>query len=176
MNQTILLHIFADVEIVAEILPLNAHNLLICTSRTRYIEKNAFGATIRSYRGASLIELFNVVNKYPALNLKSVYIVAVFNDHHYSCSHFIESYRVSLDIICYKSQPFIGLSPRKIAILNNKLVNRKLNSTKLTLQRFPQFFTVISIVSPFCSKSAFCPKCINFFSMATNCLPCIFIV
>ena len=70
----------------AQTLPRNAQDLVFGASRTQYIEDSAVGAFINSYRGANIIDLFNVVNQYPPLNLGSVLIVAGFNDHHYSCS------------------------------------------------------------------------------------------
>ena len=151
-------------QFAAQILPWNAQDLVIGTSRTKYIEGSAVGATIHSYRGANLIDLFNVVNQYPPLNLRSVCIVAGFNDHHYSCSHFIECYRVLLDIICYKFQPRIVVSPKINATSNNKLVNRKIYFMNLALHRFLHFYAVPLIVSPyfFFSRSAFCRDGIHF--------------
>ena len=46
-------------QVAAQILPWNAKDLLIGTSRTKYIEDSAVGETIHSYRGANLIDLFN---------------------------------------------------------------------------------------------------------------------
>ena len=157
VNQTILLHVLMR-QFAAQILPWNAQDLVFGTSRTKYIEGSAVGATIHSYRGANLIDLFNVVNQYPPLNLRSVCIVAGFNDHHYSCSHFIECYRVLLDIICCKFQPRIVVSPKIIATSNNKLVNRKIYFMNLALHRFLHFYAVPLIVSPyfFFSRSASC--------------------
>ena len=108
------------------------------TSRTKYIEDSAVGATIHSYRGANLIDFLNVVNQYPPLNLRSVCIVAGFNDHHYSCSHFIECCQVLLDIICYQFQPLIDVSHKIIASPDNKLVNRKIYYINWALHHFLQ--------------------------------------
>ena len=157
-------------QFAAQLLHWNAQDLLIGTSRTKNIEDSAVGATIHSYRGANLIDLSNAVNQYRPLNLRSVCIVAGFNDHHYSCSHFIECYQVLLDIICYKLQPLIVVSPKIIATSNNELVNRKIYFMNLALHRFFQFYTVPLIISPyfFFSKSDFCRDGIHFSFYGNN--------
>ena len=88
-------------QFAVQMLPWNAQDLVNGTSRTKYFEDIAVGATIHPYRGDNLTDLFKAVNQYPPLNLRSVCIVAGFNDHHY-CSHFIKCYRILLDIIYYK--------------------------------------------------------------------------
>ena len=151
-------------QFAAQILSWKAQDLVIGTSSTKYIEGSAVGTTIHSYCGANLIDLFNVVNQYPPLILRSVCIVAGFNEHHNSLSHSIECYRVLFDIICYKFQPLIVVSPKIIATLNNKLVNRKIYFMNFAHHQFLQLYAVPLIISPyfFLSKSAFCRDGIHF--------------
>ena len=133
-------------QFTAQILPWNAQDLVIGTCRIKYIECSVVGAIIHSYPGANIIVFFNIVNQYPPLILRSVYIVAGFKDHHCSCPHVFESYRVLLDIICYKFQPLIIVSPKRIATSNNKLVKRNIYSMNMAMHQILQFYAVTLII------------------------------
>ena len=56
-------------------------NLVIGTSRTKYIRSKDIGAAVHSYRGASLLELCNLIQQYPQRKINTLTIVAGFNDH-----------------------------------------------------------------------------------------------
>ena len=152
-------------QFAAQILPRNAKELVIGTSRTTYIEDLTVGATMHSYCGANPIDLFIVFKQYPALNLRSVCIVTGISDHHYSCSPFIECYRILLDIISYNFWLVIVVLPKMNATSINELLNRKIYYMNLTLHRFLQFYTIPLIISPFFffRKSPFCQESIHFF-------------
>ena len=145
----------------AQILPWNAQFLVIDTSRTKYIEDSEVEDP-----GANLIDLFNEVNLYPPVNLRSEFIVTGFNDHYYSCSHFPECYRVLLDIKCYKFQTLFYASLKTNATSNDKIVYRKVCFMNLALHCFfvHSYIVPLIILSYFLfSKSAFCWDKIHFF-------------
>ena len=107
-------------------LPWDEKKLVIGTSRTKYLKEKAVGATIHSYRGATVGELALVVAQYPPLDLQTVVLVAGFNDHRTSPAHFRESYRILIDLISYKFKPNTIVAPKIIPPLLDNLIARKL--------------------------------------------------
>ena len=115
-NKAILLHFLQVMRLFdAHILPWNAQELVIGSTRAKHIENSAFGETINTYQGAILSNFLNVVNQYAPFNLKSVGIVAGQNYEYCSCPHFTEGCRSLLDFINYKIQPLFVVSPKIIA-------------------------------------------------------------
>ena len=56
-------------------------NLVIGTSKTQYIYSKDIGAVVHSYRGASSLELCNLLEPYPQRNINTLIIVAGFINH-----------------------------------------------------------------------------------------------
>ena len=57
-------------------------NLVIGTSRIKHLKSNWVGATVHSYRGATIDELADVISRYQKKKLSQVIIIGGFNDHH----------------------------------------------------------------------------------------------
>ena len=50
-------------------------------TNNKYIRSKDISAAVHSYRGASLLELSNLIQQYPQRKIKTLIIVAGFNDH-----------------------------------------------------------------------------------------------
>ena len=69
-------------------LPSSCSDLVLGTSRTKYIDKGQVKACVHSYRGAKLLDLCDVINKYPDQKLNIVVVITGFNDHRSSIETF----------------------------------------------------------------------------------------
>ena len=124
-----------------------ATNLVIGTSRTKYIRSGQVGATIHSYRGATLSELCNLVTQYPQQQLNRVVIIAGFNDHRDSAVNFIDNWKFLVHLICIKFNPSVLIIPKTIATSNNICVNKKLYQLNFALYNFFNSLN-LKIISP----------------------------
>ena len=104
----------------------NTSNLVIGTSRTKYIKSNEVGAAIHSYRGATLPELSHLVESYPFQKLNKVVIVAGFNDHRDSTRVFSENWRYLIQLVIWKFNPSNLIIPKTISTSNNRNINSKI--------------------------------------------------
>ena len=122
-------------------------NLVIGTSRTKYIRSSQVGAAIHSYRGATLPELCILVAQYPQQQLKRVVVIAGFNDHRDSAANFIDNWKLLVHLICIKFNPTVPIIPKTIATSNNIFVNKKLYQLNFALYNFFNSLN-IRIISP----------------------------
>ena len=72
-------------------LPSSYTDLVLGTSRTKYIDEGQVLDCVHSYRGAQLLDLCDVINQYPNQKLNTVLVIAGFNDHRSSIETFIYS-------------------------------------------------------------------------------------
>lgn len=125
----------------------NTSNLVIGTSRTKYIQSRQVGAAIHSYRGATLSELCNLVEQYPRQKLNRVIVIAGFNDHRHIAADFIENWKYLIQLICLKFNPSLLVIPKTIATSNNRYINKKLYYLNFAL--FELFSSLpLKIISP----------------------------
>ena len=152
-------------------LPWDTRDLVIGTSRTKYLQDRDVGATVHSYRGATLADLFAVVGQYPPLNLNTVTLVAGFNDHRLDSIHFVICYQALLELICYKFQPHHIIAPKVIPSTNNPRINKKLYFHNCALfNLFERYSPAASLFSPHFSlpKYFFCNDGIHFSFKGNN--------
>ena len=71
-------------------LPSSCSDLVLGTSRTKYIDEGQVQGCVHSYREAKLLDLCDVISQYPNQKLNTVVVIAVFNDHRSSIETFIE--------------------------------------------------------------------------------------
>ena len=93
----------------------NTSNLVIGTSRTKYIQSRQVGAAVHSYRGAKLLELCSLIEKYPCQKLNRVVVVAGFNDHRDTTANFILGWNYQIQLLGLKLNPTILIIPKTIA-------------------------------------------------------------
>ena len=106
-------------------------NLVIGTSGTKYIKSKKVGAAVRSYRGASLLELCNLVEQYPYRQINTLTIVAGFNDHRDSASSFVDNWKFLIQLVYLKFNPSNLIIPKTIGTYNNHFINRKIEKLNL---------------------------------------------
>ena len=102
-------------------------NLVIGTSRTKYIRSKEVGAAVHSYRGATLLELCNIVERYPNQKINTLILVAGFSDHRDAVNSFVENWKFLIQLVYLKFNPSQLIIPKTIATSNNHLINRKIN-------------------------------------------------
>ena len=114
---------------------LNEHTtkLVIGTSRTKYIKSNEVGAAVHSYRGASLLELCNLVERYPTRKINTLTIIAGFNDHRDTVSSFIDNWKFLIQLVYLKFNPSNLIIPKTISTSNNHFINRKIEKLNFAL-------------------------------------------
>ena len=103
-------------------------NLVIGTSRTKYIQSKQVGAAIHSYRGATLSELCTIIEKYPQQKLNTFVIIAGFNDHRTSPRTFADLWKYLIQLAFWKFRPTTTVIPKTIATSNNPKLNKKIRS------------------------------------------------
>ena len=108
-------------------------NLVIGTSRTKYIKSKEVGAAVHSYRGASLLELCNLVEQYPYRQINTLTIVAGFNNHRDSASSFVDNWKFLIQLVYLKFNPSNLIIPKTIGTSNNHFINRKIEKLNLAL-------------------------------------------
>ena len=108
-------------------------NLVIGTSRTKYIQSKQVGAAIHSYRGATLSELCTIIEKYPQQKLNTLIIIAGFNDHRTSPRTFADHWKYLIQLVFWKFRPTTAVIPKTIATSNNPLLNKKIRSLNFAL-------------------------------------------
>ena len=138
----------------APLLPWDVKNLVLGTSRTKYIKGSDIGATIHSFCGANIRDLIDVVQQYYPLNIRSVTLNFGFNDLSTDNFHFIECYRLLIELIRYKFNPSVLIAPKIIPSTNNRLINHKLYlkncaTYKLLHHCFPHVISPSFNLSPF---------------------------
>ena len=150
-------------------IPWDAQNLVIGTSRTKHLRGQDVGATVHSYRGAKIQDLFEVVLQYPPLDLHSVTLIGGFNDHSTQSAYFLIIYQALIDLIKYKFKPRVILAPKIIECCHNNVINKKLYSLNLSLFNFINNYSYIHnyyplIVSPYfmLNKKFFCFDGVHF--------------
>ena len=77
-------------------------NLILGTSLTKFIDEGQVQGCVHSYRGAKLLDLCDVINKYPNQKLNTVVVIAGFNDHRSSIEIFIEPWKFLIQLIIVK--------------------------------------------------------------------------
>ena len=107
-------------------------NLVIRTSRTKYIRSKDIGAAVHSYRGDSLLELCNLIQQYPQRKINTLIIVAGFNDHR-DAATFTDNWKFLIQLVYLKFQPRNLIIPKTIATSNNQTVNRKIDQLNFAL-------------------------------------------
>ena len=100
-------------------------NLVIGTSRTKYIKTNEVDGARHSYRGANLSELSHVIERYPHQQLSTVIVVAGFNDHRKTPAIFVENWKSIIQLIYWKFNPSTVIIPKTIATANDSITNRR---------------------------------------------------
>ena len=146
----------------ASLLPWDVKNLVLGTSRTKYIKGSDIGATIHYFRGANIRDLIDVVQQYYPLNIRSVTLIFGFNDHSTDNFHFIECYRLLIELIRYKFKPSVLIAPKiipsTISFVNHKLYLKNCAIYKLLHYCFPHVTSPSFNLSPF----MFCSDGVHF--------------
>ena len=122
-------------------------NLVIGTSRTKYIKANEVGAAIHSYRGANLSELSHVIERYPHQQLSTVIVVAGFNDHRKSPAIFVENWKYIIQLIYWKFNPSTVIILKTIATANDSITNQRIYWLNFALHKLLGSLN-LPIVSP----------------------------
>ena len=105
--------------------PRYSQKLLLGTSRTKYINPSQVKSTVHLYRGATLIDIYKAVGKYAEKKLKSVTIIAGFNDHRSPPNVVINAWKYSLNCIFQKIKPDVLILPKTIISADKHHVNQK---------------------------------------------------
>ena len=102
-------------------------NLVIGTSRTKYINSKEVGAAVHSYRDATLLELCNIVERYPNQKINTLILEAGISASRDAVNSFEENWKFSFQLVYSKFNPSQLITPKTIATSNNQLFNRKIN-------------------------------------------------
>ena len=117
-------------------------NLVIGTSRTKFIRSKDIGAAVHSYRGASLPELCNLIQQNPQRKIKTLIIVAGFDDHRDTASTFTKNWRIMIRLAYLKFQSRHLIIPRTISTSNNQSVNRKIDQLNIAFYNLLRSFSL----------------------------------
>ena len=101
-------------------LPSSCSDLVLGTFRTKYIDDGKIKGCVHSYRGAKLLDLCDVINKYPDQKLNTVVVIAGFNDHRSSIKTFIEHWKFLIQLIIVKFSPNNLIVPKVIPTSCNR--------------------------------------------------------
>ena len=74
----------------AKPLASSCSDLVLVTSRTKYIDEGQVQGCVHSYRGDKLLDLCDIINQYPYQKLNTVVVIDGFNDHRSSIETFIQ--------------------------------------------------------------------------------------
>ena len=102
-----------------------SQKLILCTSRTKYINPSQVRSTQHSYRRTNLLDLCKVVENYAPNKLKSVTILAGFNDQRSAPNVVTSSWKYLLNAIFENFNPGVPIIPKTIDFANNHLVKEK---------------------------------------------------
>ena len=120
----------------AKALPGRFSSLVLGTSRTEHLRPGNIGATIHSYRGATLQQLSQVIDQYPRRRLKTVTIIAGFNDHREQARTFVSDWSVLLQKIIQKFNPLQIIASKTVCTSKNILINQKVALLNHALYQF----------------------------------------
>ena len=116
-------------------LPSSCSNLVLCTSRSKYIDEGQVLDCVHSYRGAKLLDLCDVINQHPNQKLNTVVVIDDFNDHRSS--------------IIVKFSPNNLIVPKVIPTSCNRLINKKIIALNYALYNYIDSCALkLFIVSP----------------------------
>ena len=130
-------------------IPDFSRKLVIGTSRTKYIDPRTVGSSIHSFRGATLVDLYNTLKHYDSKQLESVTVIAGFNDHQANRHEIVYRWQKLIELIVEKFNPKRLIIPKTIGIAQNSHIKTK--STCLTvcfLTSLQIFTTLMFVFSP----------------------------
>ena len=102
-------------------------DLVLGTSRTKYIDEGQVQGCVHSYGGAKLLDLCDVINQYPNQKLNTVVVFAGFNDHRSSIETYIEHWKCLIQLIIIKFSPNNLIVPKVITTSCN-LPHKKISA------------------------------------------------
>ena len=82
---------------------------------------------MQSYRVATLQQLSQVIDQYPHRRLKTVTIIAGFNDHREQARTFVREWSVLLQKIFQKFNLLQIIAPKTVCTSKNILMNQKID-------------------------------------------------
>ena len=124
-------------------LPSSCSDLVLGTSRTKYIDKVQEQVCVHSYLGAKLLDLCDVINQYPNQTLNSVVVIAGFNDHCSSIETFIDYWKFLIQLIIVKFSPNNLVVPKVIPTSYNRLINKKISALNCALYNYSPVINLI---------------------------------
>ena len=86
-------------------IPEFSRKLVIGTSRTKYIDPRTVGSSIHSFRGATLVDLYDTLKLYESKKLESVTVIAGFNDHRANHHEIVYRWQKLTELIVENSIP-----------------------------------------------------------------------
>ena len=107
-------------------IPEFSQKQFIGTSRTKFIEPALVKSTIHSYRGGTLHDLFETVLQYRPKRLKTVTIVAGYNDNRLNPQELEQQWKNLNNLVTNKFQTKTLIISKTIQNCNNSEVNRKI--------------------------------------------------
>ena len=150
----------------AKRIPGFSKKLVIGTSRTKYIDPREAGATVHSFRGATLADLCDTLQYYAPKKLNCVTIIAGFNDNQVHPQQVSSLWKRLINLIINKFNPNHLLIPKTIATSNNRQINQRISVLNNVLFNVIAQFShpYIRIISPALNLPAnfFCRDGIHF--------------
>ena len=80
-------------------------DFIIGTSRTKYIKPSNVVAAVHSYRGANLLDLCSLIERYPVRKLDTVILIVGYNDYRDPPKSFVCNWNYLIQLDHWKFQP-----------------------------------------------------------------------
>ena len=109
----------------------------VLISCTKYIDQEGLvQGSVHSYRGAKLLDFFDVIYQNPNQKLNTVVVFAGFNDHYSSIDTFIELWKFLIQLIFVKLGPNKLIVPKVIPTSCNRLISKKISALNYALYNY----------------------------------------
>ena len=142
-------------------------DLIFGTSRTKYIKPSNVGAAVHSHRGANLLDLCSLIERYPVQNLNTVIIIAGYNDYRDPPKRFVCNWKYLIQLVHWKFQPNQLIIPKTISNYEDSSISKKIRHLKIALFKLLESID-LPIISPNLNRdfdpSIFCHDGIHLFS------------
>ena len=118
-------------------------DLIIGTSRTKYMKPSNVGAAVHSYRGENLLDLFSLIERYPVQKLNTVIIIAGYNDYRDRSKSFVCNWKYLIQLVHWKFQPSFSPKPFQTTNIRASAKKSQYRSFKLLESIKPPSLTII---------------------------------
>ena len=111
---------------IAKQIRSDCDTIIIGTSRVKHMKVQDFATTtaIHSYRGATLVDLLDVVTQYPAQHISNVFLIAGFNDKDKSKEIVEERFTKVIELLNTKFSPKKLIVPDTISAADEHLADQ----------------------------------------------------